>query len=69
MNPNGQPLIADNLRRDIELRVCINSDEREALYRFCQFHNISVSDFVRSRLFDVVPTERPPTRKPMPLVW
>jgi len=71
MNPNGQPLVADNLRRDLELRVRISSDERDALLCFCQANGITVADFVRARVFgfDMVESNQPPTRKPLPFVW
>jgi len=70
MNPNGQPLIAAELKRDINLIVRISSTERDALVGFCQANNITVADFVRARVFgsDMVESSQPPTRKPLPFV-
>lgn len=67
--PIGKIVVPEELKRDLELRVRISETERDALFNFCQSNNMSVSDFVRSRLFEVVNVQQPPTRGKMPLVW
>jgi hypothetical protein len=67
-NPKGQPLVPDELRRDIELRVRISTTERDALFNFCQANNISVSDFVRIRVFEPLKVSQEPTRRNVPHV-
>jgi len=62
-------IVPEELRRDIELRVRISITERDALYNYCQANNISVSDYVRIRIFEPLEgVKQPPTRRNVPFV-
>ena len=62
-------IVPEELRRDIELRVRISITERDALYNYCQANNISVSDYVRIRIFEPLEgIKQPPTRRNVPFV-
>jgi hypothetical protein len=62
-------IVPEELRRDIELRVRISITERDALYNYCQANNISVSDYVRIRVFEPLEgIKQPPTRRNVPFV-
>ena len=68
-NPKGSILVPEELRRDIELRVRISITERDALYSYCQANNISVSDYVRIRVFEPLEgVKQSPTRRDVPFV-
>ena len=59
----GSILIKKELKRNIELRVRISKTEKNALYKFCLDNNISISDYVRAKVFFVINTKQNPIRK------
>jgi hypothetical protein len=68
-NPKGNIIVPEELRRDIELRVRISITEKDALWDYCEANNISVSDYVRIRVFGPLEeVKQRPTRRNVPFV-
>jgi len=62
-------IVPDELRRDIKIEVRVSITEKDALQNYCQANNISVSDYVRTRIFEPVEgIKQPPTRRNVPYV-